>query len=103
MREFSIVMTTCGGAGEAWSIVDALLSGRLAACIQTMPIQSHYIWEGAVQHEGETLLFIKCKAENYAEIEKTILRLHSYGVPEIIQVPIEGGFDKYLSWLGDPE
>ena len=99
MKEYSVVMTTCPGVDEAQPIIDALLEGRLAACIQAMPVQSHYIWEGSVQHEGETLLFIKCRTEAYEEIEATVLRLHSYELPEIVRIPISGGLDRYLAWL----
>ena len=102
MREYSVVMTTCPGSEEAQMIADALLGEELAACIQTMPIQSHYIWEGAVQNGEEILLLIKGKSENYGAIEKAILRLHPYEVPEIIRLPVEGGHDRYLSWLADP-
>jgi periplasmic divalent cation tolerance protein len=103
MNDFSIVMTTCSGAAETQPIIDVLLQRRLAACIQTMPIQSHYIWNNAVHHEGEILLFIKCKTENYDDVEETILRLHSYELPEIIRVPIEGGLDRYLAWMAGTE
>jgi len=68
-----------------------------------MPINSFYIWEGAVQNEDEALLFIKCKTTDYKAIEKTILLLHEYKVPEIIQVPVTDGHDRYLAWLADPK
>ena len=103
MREFSIVMTTCGDADRARPITCALLEEGLAACVQVMPIQSHYIWEGAVQHEHEVLLLIKCRAENYKAIENVILRLHDYEVPEIVQIPITDGSRKYLDWVAEPK
>jgi len=103
MNRFSIVMTTCADEGDARPIIDALLQERLAACVQVVPIHSHYIWDGAVRHEGEVLLMIKGKTENYEAIERTILSLHGYEVPEIILVPIEGGDGRYLSWLADPQ
>ena len=102
MDKFSIIMTTCRDAVSARPIIDALLGEGLAACIQVLPIQSHYVWDGEVQHEGEALLLIKGRADCYGEIEAAILRLHDYELPEIIQVPIEGGLGGYLSWLADP-
>ena len=102
MDGFSIVMTACADGEKARPIIDALLEGRLAACIQALPVQSHYIWDGAVQHEGEVLLLIKCAAEKYDAIEETILRLHDYELPEIVQVPIAGGLDRYLDWIAGP-
>ena len=97
-----MVMTACASEDEAELIINALLAGRQAACIQMTPVTSHYIWDGERQCSRELLLFIKCLAENYDAIEKTILKLHSYDTPEIIRVPIEGGYDRYLSWLAEP-
>ena len=102
MQEFSVLMTTCGNADRARPIIDVLLEERLAACVQLMPVQSHYIWENVVQHDDEVLLFIKCRTENYKAIEDVILRLHDYALPEIVQVPITDGFDKYLAWVRNP-
>ena len=103
MQEFSVVITTCAGTDEANTIIDALLKARLAACIQAMPIQSHYIWEGDIQQSSELMLVIKCKSEDYKGIEETILRLHSYDLPEIVRIPIVEGLDRYLAWLKDPK
>ena len=100
---FSIVMTACADTEKAQKIINALLDARLAACIQAVPVQSHYIWDGAVRHEGEVLLLIKCSTENFKEIERAILLLHDYELPEIVQIPITDGFDRYLAWVADPK
>ena len=96
-------MTTYAEADKAKPVIDALLGERLAACIQVMPITSHYIWKGDVQHEDEVLLLIKCKSIDYKRIEEMILSLHDYEVPEIVQIPILDGNDRYLDWLADPK
>ena len=96
-------MTTCASEDKAKPVINALLEQRLAACVQTIPIKSSYIWEGAVQHEDEVLLLIKGKTEAFEDIRETILRLHDYDVPEIIQIPITGGHEPYLSWLENPK
>jgi len=103
MDNFSVVITTCPGTDVAQPIIEALLQERLAACIQVIPsVMSHYIWDGAVQHDSEVLLIIKGMTENYKAIEDTIVRLHPYEVAEIIRLPIEAGLDKYLAWLTNP-
>ena len=103
MHEFAIVMTTCADSEKARPIIDALLEAQLAACVQAMPIQSHYLWNGATQHEEEVLLLIKGKADNFEKIKETILTLNEYDLPEIIQIPITTGLAPYLSWLSNPE
>jgi periplasmic divalent cation tolerance protein len=101
-KEYSIVLTTCGSQQDAQLIITALITARLAPCVQTMTINSTYIWKGDVQNEDEVLLLIKSKTTDFDEIKQTILKLHPYEIPEIVQIPITGGFDRYLSWIDDP-
>jgi periplasmic divalent cation tolerance protein len=67
-----------------------------------MAIDSTYIWKGEVRHEDEVLLFIKSKTVDFKRIEQRILELHSYEVPEIVQIPLINGLDRYLSWIDNP-
>ena len=92
-------MTTYPDSESAQAVIEVLLKERLAACIQEMPIKSHYVWEGAIQNESEVLLLIKGKSENFEVIKKAILAHHKYEVPEIIQLPVTSGLESYLSWL----
>jgi len=45
------------------------------------------------------LLLIKTDARLFEHVEKAILKHHSYEVPEIIQIPVERGFERYLGWI----
>lgn len=47
----------------------------------------------------EHILFIKTRAEHYPKLEKKILDIHPYDVPEIIVLPIIKGSQKYLDWI----
>jgi len=98
---YSVVLTTCPNESEANRIIKAILENKLAACIQTFPINSHYIWEDKVCNENEIALLIKCNNNHYNELEKTILANHSYEVPEIILLQIKNGFSKYLGWIDE--
>ena len=80
-------------------IIDALLEQRLAACVQVMPIQSCYRWQGKVCRDAEKLMLIKTKCALHAKVQEVILANHSYEVPEIIQMPIADGFPGYLDWI----
>ncbi len=53
-HEFCIVLTTTDNETVKQKIIENILSQSLAACIQTLPIESHYVWEGAVCNEKET-------------------------------------------------
>jgi periplasmic divalent cation tolerance protein len=79
-----------------------LLSRRLAACVNVVgPIQSIYRWKGEVEEAQEFLLLIKTTAERAAAVREAIVELHSYDVPELIQLSIESGLPEYLRWIGD--
>jgi periplasmic divalent cation tolerance protein len=101
-NEYSIVLTTCGARKDAQPVIDALIAARLTPCVQTMSINSTYVWEGELRNEDEVLLLIKSKTTDFEEIKRTILKLHPYELPEIVRVPIADGFDRYLSWIDNP-
>ncbi|MGI6747809.1 MAG: divalent-cation tolerance protein CutA [Anaerovoracaceae bacterium] len=100
-EKYAVVMTTCSNLKEAQVIIDALLADRLAACIQTMPINSHYYWNDEINRDSEILLYIKTKMELFEKIKSTILKNHSYDVPEIILLPIKNGHFPYLNWIDE--
>jgi len=63
------------------------------------PITSVYRWEGAVQTDQEWRIEIKTASARVADLTDYIKEHHSYDVPEIIAVPIQGGSVDYLAWL----
>lgn len=99
MSDACIVMTTVAGEQQAKIIATAVIEARLAACAQTMPIASCYWWDGKVVNDSELLILFKTVAGKYSELEAKILDMHSYDTPEIIRLPINGGFDRYLAWI----
>jgi len=96
---FSMVLTTVNSQQVKQNIINHLLEKRLAACIQVMPIESHYVWQEKICQDSEQLLIIKTESCRYPEIESAISELHDYDVPQIVQVPINNGFNPYLSWI----
>ncbi|NOI82090.1 divalent-cation tolerance protein CutA [Vibrio tubiashii] len=97
--QFCIVLTTTNSQENSQGIISAVLGKQLAACIQTMPIESHYVWNGSLCSDKETLLIMKTKKACYAELEQVIVSAHDYEVPQIVQVPFVEGFNPYLAWI----
>lgn len=95
----SIVMTAVANEQEAEKISTLLVSRKLAACVQMLPMQSCYRWKGEIVNDTEVLLLIKTRSDLYEEVETFIKDHHSYEIPEIIQIPIEQGFNPYLQWM----
>jgi len=102
MSNALIVLVTAPNIEEASRIADALVGGRLAACVNILSgIESVYRWKGRVARDSETLMIIKTTDERYAELEVQIKALHSYTTPEVIAIRIERGSEAYLKWLGE--
>jgi periplasmic divalent cation tolerance protein len=97
--DYAVVLTTTASNEETEKIAHALLEQKLAACVQAAPIKSYYTWEDRIQEDHENLLFIKCKAVDYAQIEACIRANHSYQVPEIVLLLLSAGSQEYLDWI----
>lgn len=102
-NEYRLVLSTCSDLNTANSLAKTLVAENLAACVNRINnIQSTYRWQGKVESNREYLLIIKIKAANYDMVEKRIVELHPYELPEIIAVPITAGLPAYLNWIGNP-
>ena len=101
MTDKIVVLSTCGSPEEAERIARALVSKRLAACVNLLPaVRSIYRWKGAVEDAQETLLVIKSSRALFDELRAEIEKLHSYEVAEVVAMPIVDGSEAYLEWLG---
>lgn len=97
-----VVLVTTSNRDQAASIAEALVSERLAACVNIVAaIESIYRWEGKIARDNEALLIIKTTDERYLELERRVKELHSYGTPEVVALRIERGSEQYLNWLRD--
>lgn len=100
-ERYCVVLTTCGSREDADRLAGELVNNRLAACIQILPMTSVYLWDGAVQQDAECLLLIKTASDRYNDLEAFISKHHTYEVPEIIRVPVDGGLSAYLNWIDE--
>ena len=100
--EAIVVLVTAGSEDEAARIGHALVSERLAACVNVVgPMRSIYRWEGAVEDATEWLLVVKARAADLAALDARVRALHSYAVPEVLALPVYGGGAAYLRWLDE--
>ncbi len=104
MEEFVdiVLFITTANAEEAQRIAGVLLNERKAACVNIVPrVDSLFWWQGKLDSAQESLLIVKSKASVLNEIVRLVRELHSYDVPEIIALPIIGGNQDYLEWIGN--
>jgi periplasmic divalent cation tolerance protein len=102
MSDYIQAMTTTGSKADAEQIARALVTKRLAACVQIIgPLTSVYWWQEEVETAEEWLCLIKSKQDHYPQLEATIQQMHPYDTPEIIATPITLGSRDYLRWIDE--
>ena len=85
---------------NARSMARRFVTDKLAACVQIIsPIQSIYRWEGEVREDTESLLLLKTQASLTEKIKTLLKEIHPYEVPEFIVIPVQDGYEPYLSWV----
>lgn len=99
MTDIMIMSIACGTPHEAEKLAQMLVSLKLAACVQTHPIESTYVWEGAVERAHEVMLTAKTLRDKLSAIEVVVKAHHSYEVPEMIAMRPEWVSQPYVDWL----
>lgn len=100
MPEYLLVITTLPDQASATALADSLVGSGLAACVNIgAPVTSIYRWQGKIERGTEVMLTIKTTGERYPQLEAAILDGHPYELPEVIAVPIAGGWHRYLAWI----
>lgn len=103
MEEFAniVLFITTASTEEAQRIASVLLNKRKAACVNIVSkISSFFWWQEKLVSAQESLLIIKTKTSILNEIVNLVKEHHSYNIPEIIALPIIGGNQDYLEWIG---
>jgi periplasmic divalent cation tolerance protein len=96
-----LLFITTSSSEEAYKIAKALLNQRKAACVNIVPgVSSLFWWQEKIETAHGNLLIVKNKAGQLGEIIKLVKELHSYDIPEIVALPIIGGNQDYLEWIG---
>lgn len=97
---FALVLVTAPDLKTARALARAALEARLIACANLVPrIESHYWWQGKIEHGPEVLLVLKTTRARLAALEKLVLARHPYDTPEFLVVPLQAGAARYLAWL----
>lgn len=97
-----IVLVTAPDMKTARDLAQSALGARLIACANLLPkIESHYRWQGKIEHSAEVLLLFKTTAARLLELEKLVVARHPYDTPEFVVLALRRGNRAYLKWLQD--
>ncbi len=99
-QRYGMLMTTVGNREDAERIARLVINENLAACVQIVPIESYYRWQGkVVTNEPELLLLIKTRADLFDKTIAAIKDSHPYETPEIVATHFAGGHADYFAWI----
>ncbi len=100
MQPYTLIFITAPNKREAKKISSTLLDERMIACANIINgIESHFWWKDKKEKTRECLIIAKSKKSCLNKIIKKVKSIHSYEVPEIITLPITGGYKPYLEWI----
>lgn len=99
--EYGVLLTIAAAREDAEMIAKALVGEKFAACVQLVPIESFYRWQGELANEREYLLLVKTKTALFDEAIQAIKAVHPYETPEIVGMNFTAGFAGYFSWIDE--
>ena len=97
-----LVCTSVNDIKAARNIANELLTKKYSPCINIVSNnESIYVWNNDIETTNEYILFIKSVKSKFKNIEKLILAMHPYEIPEILAIDINHINMKYLKWMLD--
>ncbi len=94
------VYLTAGSPDEARRIGRALVTERLAACVNLIDgMVSIYRWQDTIEEARETVVIAKTRADLFEALSARVRALHSYSTPCIVELPAGRIDASYLAWL----
>ena len=95
-----LILTTAPADDRAEEWARTLVEERLAACVNVHgQMISIYRWKGTVEREPERQLVIKSTRSRVDAVRARLRQLHSYELPELLIMTVDGGSDEYLAWI----
>ena len=98
--KINFIYMTVGDKEEAKKIGKALVTSRLAACVNILEnMNSIYMWDGEIQDDREVVMIAKTTEERIPQLVEKVKSLHSYDCPCIVSLPVVKGHQPFLDWI----
>jgi len=98
VNSVALVITSVAGRDDALTLMRALLTRHLAACVQLLNVESCYHWEGRDVQECECVLHIKTCTDVVDALVAWLQAHHPYDTPEILVLDAKAN-DQYAGWV----
>jgi periplasmic divalent cation tolerance protein len=96
-----LVYVTAPTPRAAERLALAVIEEGLAACANVIgPVRSVFRWKGKIEREREAVLILKTRRSRIGALTRRIKALHTYTVPCVVALPILGGNEEFLAWIG---
>jgi len=100
MSDVVLLLTTWPDQAGAEQAAENWVNKKLAACVNILPgMRSIYQWDGKITTGNEHQIVIKTASHKAAALQQAIIDAHPYTCPEILILPVSGGYDNYLNWI----
>ena len=96
--EILVFYVPAGTLDAAEALGRAAVEAGLAACANLFPVQSAYLWNGAMQDDEEVVVILKTFPEKEAALEAFLTSHHPYEVPALVRWPARVN-DAYADWM----
>lgn len=94
-----LIYSTCRDIEEARKLSKLFVEKKVVACVDMWPVESCYIWEGALKCENEYALLIKTNESKVQDVEDIIHQNHSYSIPVVATVDVRRVNRDYKEWM----
>ena len=95
-----VAMTTAPDMLLAKYLAHDLVEEGVVACANLgAPGLSMYMWQGEIQGDEEVMLTFKTTVAQLPELGRRLRQRHPYDLPELLVLPVAGGYKAYLDWV----
>jgi periplasmic divalent cation tolerance protein len=99
MTNACLVLTTCGSDATARTMARDLVDRALAVSVCLQPAHTFFRFEGQCREEDEIRLLAVTTVDLYPEVERRLLELHTFEIPDIIMIRADAGAEATLAWI----
>lgn len=98
---YVVLHTTIDTEDLARKLASEAVKHRMAACVQIVPIESVYRWQGKLESSREFRCEMKTRADHANALRKLILEHHTYDLPEILELHLHNLSPEYRAWIDE--